>query len=30
MCQYKVKLSNPLEVDDALVAWLRQAYEAAG
>lgn len=30
MCQYKVKVTAPDEVDDALVAWVRKAYESAG
>ena len=30
MCQYKVKLTAPAEVDGELVAWMRQAYDAAG
>ncbi|MEM7414489.1 MAG: DUF5655 domain-containing protein [Gemmatimonadota bacterium] len=30
MCQYKVRLSDPSEVDDELVAWLKTAFEAAG
>jgi len=30
MCQYKVKLSSPAEVDAELVGWLRRAYDAAG
>jgi hypothetical protein len=30
MCQYKVKLASPTEVDAELVGWLRQAYTAAG
>lgn len=30
MCQYKVKISDPAEVDGELVAWIKQAYEAAG
>ena len=29
MCQYKVRLSDPAEVDAELVAWLRRAYDAA-
>jgi hypothetical protein len=29
MCQYKVKLTDASEVDDELVAWVRQAYEGA-
>ncbi|MEO8082661.1 MAG: DUF5655 domain-containing protein [Ardenticatenales bacterium] len=30
MCQYKVKVTDVGEVDDALVGWLRAAYEQAG
>ena len=30
MCQYKVKLTSPSEVDAELVGWLRRAYDAAG
>jgi hypothetical protein len=30
MCQYKVRLGEPDEVDAELVGWLRQAYDAAG
>jgi len=30
MCQYKVKLASPSEVDDELVGWIRRAYDAAG
>ena len=30
MCQYKVKLTAPSEVDAELVGWLRLAYDAAG
>ncbi len=30
MCQYKVRLAEPDEVDAELVAWLRAAYDAAG
>jgi hypothetical protein len=30
MCQYKVKLTAPSEVDDELVGWMRRAYNAAG
>lgn len=30
MCQYKVKLTSPVEVDAELVGWLRRAYDAAG
>jgi len=30
MCQYKVRLDTPEEVDAELVGWIRAAYEAAG
>lgn len=30
MCQYKVVLAGPADVDAAFAAWLRQAYEQAG
>ena len=30
MCQYKVKLASPSEVDAELIGWIRQAYDAAG
>ena len=30
MCQYKVKLTTPAEVNAELVAWLRRAYDSAG
>jgi hypothetical protein len=30
MCQYKVKVTGPSEVDAALVAWVRRAYDQAG
>ena len=30
MCQYKVRLAAPSEVDAELIAWIRAAYEAAG
>jgi hypothetical protein len=30
MCQYKVKLTDAAEVDRELIAWIRQAFEAAG
>lgn len=29
MCNYKVKVTNADEVDDTLIAWLRQAFESA-
>lgn len=30
MCQYKVKLTDPREVDKELIGWIRQAYDSAG
>jgi hypothetical protein len=27
MCQYKVRLTGPAEVDHELVAWIRRAYD---
>ena len=30
MCQYKVKVSAPAEVDAELIAWIRQAYDNTG
>jgi hypothetical protein len=30
MCQYKVRLGDAMEVDDELIRWVRQAYDAAG
>jgi Domain of unknown function (DUF5655)/Domain of unknown function (DUF4287) len=30
MCQYKVKVTAPAEVDSELIAWIRRAYDAAG
>jgi len=30
MCQYKVRISSPDEVDSELVGWIRSAYESAG
>lgn len=29
MCQYKVRLGEPREVDAELIAWIRRAYDAA-
>lgn len=29
MCQYKVKVTTPAEVDKELVAWIRQAYDSS-
>jgi hypothetical protein len=30
MCNYKVKVVEVAEVDAELIAWIRQAYDAAG
>lgn len=30
MCNYKVRLTDPTQVDDQVVSWVRQAYEKAG
>jgi hypothetical protein len=30
MCQYKVRLSGPGEVDAELIGWVRQAFDDAG
>ena len=30
MCQYKVRISEPGEVDDELIGWIRRAYDSAG
>jgi hypothetical protein len=30
MCQYKVRIASPDEVDAELVGWIRAAYDAAG
>ena len=30
MCNYKVKLTDPAEVDAELVGWIKSAYDAAG
>jgi len=30
MCNFKVKLTDPTEVDDELVAWIKQAYDGSG
>jgi hypothetical protein len=30
MCQYRVSLTEPNEVDEELMAWVGQAYESAG
>ena len=30
MCQYKVKVTDLAQVDDELIGWIRQAYDAAG
>jgi hypothetical protein len=29
MCQYKVKIADPAEVDAELLAWIRRAYDSA-
>lgn len=30
MCNFKVNLTDANEVDEELISWVRQAYEAAG
>jgi hypothetical protein len=30
MCQYRVKVAGPAEVDAELLGWIRQAYDSAG
>ncbi len=30
MCQYKVNVTSVKEVDEELIAWIRQAYGSAG
>jgi hypothetical protein len=30
MCQYRVRIESPAEVDGELVGWLRRAYDGAG
>lgn len=30
MCQYRVRLADPAQVDAELLAWVRQAYDGAG
>jgi len=30
MCQYKVKVTDPAEVDAELIGWVRRAYDGAG
>lgn len=30
MCNYAVRISEPGEIDNELLAWAREAYEAAG
>lgn len=30
MSPYKVKLTDPKEVDSALIGWIRAAYDGAG
>jgi len=29
MCQYKVNVTDPGEVDDELIAWIKQAYDTS-
>jgi hypothetical protein len=29
MCQYRIKLTSPAEVDAELVGWIRQAYDTS-
>lgn len=29
MCQYRVKLTSPADVDAELIAWIRAAYDAS-
>jgi hypothetical protein len=30
MCNFKVKVTQEEEVDDELIAWVKQAYDSAG
>jgi len=30
MCQYKVRVTDPAQVDSELIGWIRTAYESAG
>jgi hypothetical protein len=30
MCNYKIRLTDPAEVDDQVAGWLRQAFDSAG
>jgi hypothetical protein len=30
MCNYRVRLGQPAEVDDELIGWIRSAYDASG
>jgi hypothetical protein len=30
MCQYKVRLTSPGEIDGELIGWVRRAYDSAG
>jgi hypothetical protein len=30
MCNYKVRLADPQEVDDELIAWIKRAFESTG
>ena len=30
MCNFKVKLTDPSQVDETVLAWVRKAYDTAG
>jgi hypothetical protein len=30
MCNYKVRITDPEQVDESIISWVRRAYEAAG
>jgi hypothetical protein len=30
MCNYTIRLADAAEVDEELVAWMKQAYDSAG